>query len=241
MKYFFLLPIFFIAGFARAQGMDWDTALTDAPAAPPTSAIRIGGFGIAQTQQDQSQGRVAGQVMWTPLDGLAVDAGAYYQSGRGGGPSARARYQILSQAGVTGVDLSAGMRFKMIGFHPGQSEIEMLVAAGKSFGSFDFVLNGVLGVETEGGGKDVEVKSFAGWRFGESFRAGLDLRLASELEDEEVLLAPKIGREFDLTVGPAASCVVSDNFVVQAMAGLAMPRASDTIGAAALLGASVQF
>ena len=42
------------------------------------------------------------------------------------------------------------MRFKTVGFHPDEGEVEFLLAAGRRFGRFEVVVNGVFGVETFG-------------------------------------------------------------------------------------------
>ncbi|HZX64475.1 MAG TPA: hypothetical protein VFE76_03735, partial [Myxococcales bacterium] len=129
---------------------------------------------------------------------------------------------------------------------------EFLVAAGRRFGHFELVANGVFGVETGGeNGKDVEGRAFAGWRFSELVRAGLDGRLQAEIEDEETPApgAPlKIGRDYDLTVGPAISWIVArdlgkaaKNLQFQALIGVAQPKGTDLTAATGVLSASIDF
>jgi hypothetical protein len=174
----------------------------------------------------------------------------YWQVGANG-PSARVRYQVLNQASH-GVDLSGGVRFKTVGFHPDHGEAEFLVAAGRRFGQFELVANGVFGVETGGEqGKDVEARGFAGWRFSELLRAGLDGRLQVEIEDEGTPgpgATPKIGRDFDLTAGPAVSWIVArdlgrmaKNLQLQALVGVAQPKRTDSTSAVGVLSASIDF
>src|SRR5437763_2133857 len=176
------------ASAAGAQGLDRDTLLTDAPAVPQQGTVRVTG-GLAATSDKsgigntQGQAQLTGNIQWTPLQNLAGDVGAYYQTGAQG-PSARVRYQILNQL-AHGLDLATGVRFKTVGFHPDQGEVEFLIAAGRRFGRFELVLNGVFGAETGGeNGKDVEAKAFVGWRFNEALRAGIDSRLQAEVSDE---------------------------------------------------------
>src|SRR3954469_16060560 len=171
------------ASAVSAQGLDRDTLLTDAPAVPPKGTVRIAGTGVATEKTDSSSSSFIGTIGWSPIENLHADVGAYFQAGEQG-PAARVRYQFLNQLSH-GVDVSGGVRFKTVGFHPDQGELEFIVAAGRRFGQFEVVLNGVFGVETGGeNGKDVEAKAFAGWRFSEAVRAGIDGRLQAEIEDE---------------------------------------------------------
>ena len=180
----------------------------------PTPGVSGGATGTTSDQgvdNTQGQANITGTIAWTPIKNLSGDVGMYWQVGANG-PSARVRYQVLNQFSH-GVDLAGGVRFKTVGFHPDNGEVEFLVAAGRRFGHFELVANGVFGVETGGeSGKDVEGKAFAGWRFSELVRAGVDGRLQAEIADEETPAPgapPKIGRDYDLTVGPAISWIVA--------------------------------
>ena len=138
---------------ARAEGIDRDSLLSEAPAVPTKGTVRVSGITTGTSDQGgvngtQGQANVAGSIMWTPVENLAGDVGMYWQVGANG-PSARVRYQLLSQARV-GLDVSAGVRFKTVGFHPDQGEVELLLLAGRRVGKFEFVLNGVFGFETGG-------------------------------------------------------------------------------------------
>jgi len=153
-----LLALLLIASAGRAEGLDRDTLLTDAPAVPDKGTVRITG-GVIGTSDSSGVDSVQGQanltagIQWTIFDHFAADVSAYFQVGQQG-PAARMRYQILKQSD-SGIDLSAGVRFKTVGFHPDQGEVEFLVSTGRRFGQFEVILNGVFGVETAaGGGKD---------------------------------------------------------------------------------------
>src|SRR5438445_9648602 len=209
----------FIALAARAEGIDRDSLLSEAPAVPSKGTVRISGVTTGTSDEGgvngtQGQANVTGSILWTPIENLAGDVGMYWQVGANG-PSARVRYQILSQSRA-GLDLSAGARFKTVGFHPDQGEVEFLLLAGRRFGQFEVVLNGVFGFETGGeNGKDVEAKAFAGWRFNEAVRAGIDGRLQAEVSDEATPATP-IGpptvasvRDYDLTAGPTVAWMVT--------------------------------
>ncbi|MGZ6123598.1 MAG: hypothetical protein ACXWLR_01485 [Myxococcales bacterium] len=239
--------VFAAASAASAQGLDRDTQLTDAPAVPAVGTVRLTGAGVATPNSDNGatpagSSSFTGSIGWTPIANLHADVGAYFQVGAQG-PAARVRYQFLNQASH-GLDLSTGIRFKTVGFHPDQGEVEFLVAAGRRFGHFEVVLNGVFGVETGGeNGKDLEAKGFAGWRFNESVGAGVDGRLQAEIEDEAqpVTPTPAVGRDYDLTVGPAVSWLVTRNIQVQALVGVAQPKKTDKTSPVGVVSASIDF
>ena len=245
-----LLALAFAAFSARADGLDRDTLLTDSPAVPSQGTVRVTGGALgASSDGSTNASGVSGSVGWTPIANLSGDVGAYTQIGASGGISARARYQLLSQS-RSGIDLSAGLRFKTVSWHASSAprtdssgEIEMLVAAGRRFGKFELVLNGVFGVETGGGGgKDVEAKGFAGWRFNEALRAGLDSRLQAEVSDTENGGAvPPTGRDYDLTAGPAVSWMATRTLQLQALIGVAQPKKTDLTSPVGVVSASFDF
>src|SRR5229473_2735933 len=244
-----------IALAARAEGIDRDSLLSEAPAVPAKGTVRVSGISTGTSDEmgvngTKGQANISGTIQWTPVENLAGDVGMYWQVGANG-PSARVRYQILSQSRA-GLDLSAGARFKTVGFHPDQGEVEFLLLAGRRFGNVELVLNGVFGVETGGeNGKDVEGRAFAGYRFSEDLRAGLDGRLQAKVEDEgatPVGAPPKTGRDYDLTAGPAVSWIVArnlgtllHNFQVQGLVGVAQPKRTDTTSAVGIVSASIDF
>jgi hypothetical protein len=247
-----VVSIAVVAAAAQAEGIDRDSLLSEAPAVPDKGTVRVSGGAAGTNDSDANssgQAAVSGSVSWTPIDRLSADVGAYWQVGQNG-PSARLRYQILSQW-FNGIDLSAGVRFKTVGFHPDNGEVEMLLAAGRRFGQLEFVLNGVFGVETGGGaGKDVEVKAFGGWRFDDAVRAGIDERLQVEVGDEEDVVGATVqrGRDYDFTAGPAISWIVARNLggtarnlQLQALVGVAQPKKTDLTGAVGIVSASVDF
>ncbi len=239
------------SGIARAEGLDRDTLLTDSPAVPEQGTVRVtgGAVGVSTADNPSNSGSLSGSIGWTPVKNLSGDVGAFMQVNGDGGPSARVRYQILSQSQF-GLDLSSGMRFKTVGFHASacsacqrNGEVEFLVAAGRRFGRFELVLNGVFGVETGGGGgKDVEAKGFAGYRFGEAVRAGLDSRLQTEVSDaEKSSTKPPGARDYDLTAGPAVSWLIGRSLQVQALVGVAQPRRTAITTPVGVVSASLDF
>jgi len=255
MRVWILTALLCIAFAVRAAGIDRDSLLSEAPAVPDQGTVRVTG-GATGTSDDngvsgtKGQANVAGSISWTPIQNLAGDVGAYWQVGKNG-PSARIRYQFLNQF-RHGLDLSAGARFKTVGFHPDQGEVEFLFLAGRRFGNVELVVNGVFGVETGGkSGKDIEAKAFAGYRFSEDLRAGLDGRVQAEVADEESPppgTPPKTGRDYDMTAGPAVSWIVARNLggffrdlQLQALVGVAQPKRTDNTAAVGILSASVDF
>ena len=182
--------------------------------------------------------------LWAPFQNFAGDVGTYWQNANSG-PTVRLRAQILSQAS-SGVDLGVGARFKKIGFfsHPldgsPNGEMEFLVAAGRRFGRFDVMLNGVFGLETGGPGKDLEGKLFAGYHFLENLRAGIDGRLQAEFVDEKGTKVPAVA-DMDLKVGPAVSWLFMERFQLQALIGVAKPKGVTAATGAGLLLASADF
>lgn len=128
MKLFKLVVFFSVLAFgAHAEGLDRDTLLTDAPAVPDRGTVRVTGAVTGtsdSTGVDGTQGQaifLAG-IQWSPIDRFEADVSAYFQVGAQG-PAARVRYQILRQWS-SGIDLSAGVRFKTVGFHPDQASFD---------------------------------------------------------------------------------------------------------------------
>ena len=253
MRRLAVLVLALAAGAARADGLDRDTLLTDAPAVPNQGTVRVTGGATGATTDTggtaTGSSGVSGSIGWTPFQNLGGDVGAYTQIGAAGGVSARARYQFLSQSSA-GIDLSAGIRFKTVSWHASASprtdssgEMEFLVAAGRRFGKFELVLNGVFGVETGGaGGRDIEAKGFAGYRFSEAVRAGLDSRIQTEVSDSESsALKPPNARDYDLTAGPAVSWMVARNVQLQALVGVAQPKKTALTTPVGVVSASFDF
>jgi hypothetical protein len=228
---------------ARAAGIDRDMLLTEAPATPDKGTVRVSASGIGQAGTETggtNQSSVSSFILWAPFENFAADVGAYYQ-GKDGGPSARVRYQFLGQERF-GIDMAAGVRFKTVGFHPDRGEVEFALLAGRTFGQFEVVLNGVFGIETGGAnGKDVEVRAFAGYKFSDHVKAGLDGRLQAEIEDEGVVKPANAPRDFDLSAGPAISWSLTRQFHLQALVGVFMPKKTSVTSPGGVLELSFDF
>src|SRR2546426_9913748 len=244
------------ASAASAEGLDRDTLLTDAPAVPAVGTVRLTGAGVATQNTDNGatptgSSSFTGSIGWTPIANLHGDVGAYFQVGAQG-PAARIRYQLLNQFSH-GLDLAGGVRFKTVGFHPDEGEVEFLLAAGRRFGRFEVVLNGVFGVETGGqNGKDIEAKAFAGWRFNEAVRAGIDGRLQAEAQDQASTATPiilagpggpptAVGRDYDLTAGPSVAWMATGTIQIQGLVGVAQPKKTNNTSPIGVIYASIDF
>jgi hypothetical protein len=237
-----------ISAAAQAAGLDRDTLLTEAPAVPNAGTVRLTGGASGQPSgaaDGGSTGGIIGNVMWAPIDRVAGDVGLYLQ-GPDGGPTVRLRVQLLKQADV-GLDLAMGARFKEFGFFKKESatpngEFEYLLAAGKSFGRFDAMLNAVIGFEAGGPGSDIEGKSFLGYRFLPNLRAGIDGRVQAEYKDENGTKKPDFTNDVNLDLGPAVSwLLLQDRLQLQAVAGVSKPRGVASPQPSGLLAASIDF
>src|SRR5207302_4314877 len=95
--------------------------------------VRLSAGSVGQATTDAGvpgQSSISGSILWAPFQNFAGDVGVYWQPGPNlSGPSARVRYQFLSQERF-GIDMSAGVRFKTNSFyHPntqGSGEVEFL-------------------------------------------------------------------------------------------------------------------
>jgi hypothetical protein len=229
-----------LASSARAQSLDRDGLLTEAPATPEAGTVRITGEGGGQLQSNsaESQGFISGTILWAAFHHFAADVSAYYQTGTYG-PSVRARYQILTQDGQA-IDLALGVRWKGVGFFQEAGELEMLVALGRSFGQLDTVLNLVWGFELDGPGMDAEVKALVGWRFSDAWRLGVDVRFQAEVHNENGWTGVTAST-YDLIAGPEVSWMILPKLQLQALAGVAKPQGITTAGFTALLSLAFDF
>lgn len=220
---------------ASASGLDRDSLMTEAPATPDRGTVRVSGGGSGGTEgaaPGTTTGTVSGAIMWTPVDHLAGDVGAYFQDGTFG-PSARVRYQVLSQEHA-GIDLSVGARFKVVGFSalPADQlpphELELVIAGGHRFGRLDVILNAVIGSEIGGPGKDAELKMLVGYNFVPELRLSLDGRLQAEFVDEN---GTKVPQKDDLAyaAGPTVSWMITRKLQIQGLVGMLKAKGPGTV------------
>ena len=233
---------------ARADGLDRDTLLTEAPAVPNSGTVRVTGGANGQptgATEGGSTGGISATLLWAPISRVAGDVGLY-QQGAVSGPTVRVRVQVLKQADI-GVDLAVGARFKELGFFKRQDglpngEFEYLLAVGRRLGQVDAMLNLVAGFEAGGPGSDLEGKAFLGYRFTDSLRVGLDGRIQAEYKDENGTKKPDFARDVNLFAGPAISWMVfNDKLQLQALAGVAKATGGSSISPGGLLAVAVDF
>ncbi len=236
---------------ARADELDHDFLLTEAPATPKGGTVRVQAASMGQSSNGAALGGtsnvsvLSGMLLWAPIDSLAGDVGVYWQPGPNiSGPSLRLRYQMLYE-NKSGLDVAVGARYKFVPFvHPdaqGVGELEFLVAAGKHFGLMEVALNAVFGIETGGGdGKDIEARAFAGYHLLDNLRVGIDSRIQIEVGDEGES-PTKVGRDFELSAGPALAWVPAERLLVQLLLGVVMPKGTDVTSPVGMLAASFDF
>ncbi|MFL5343896.1 MAG: hypothetical protein ACJ8AT_03850, partial [Hyalangium sp.] len=118
----------------RLNSMDRFFSLSESAATPPTE-IRAETRGQA-TSSDSAQGYgVSQQVEVVLTRGLSLRAGAELRNTTHGfTPSGQAKYQFLRQS-EHGVNASAGLRYKQVGFQSDGGEAEAFFAVGRRFGS----------------------------------------------------------------------------------------------------------
>ena len=212
-----------LAPAASAQMLDVDGLLVEASAVPEPGTLRVfaNGGGQSAAADTEAAANVAGSLMWVPFRGLAGDVGAYYQTGSSG-PSARLRYQLLSQDWA-GVNLALGARYKSVGFAgEGSGEVEALLALGRSWGRLDTVINFVWGWEINDPGMDVEIKTLVAWRFTDNVRLGVEARAQSEIHDEDGWKGPQMLMT-DIRGGPTLVWRIAKPVSVQLLVGVAKP------------------
>jgi len=151
------------------------------------------------------------------------------------------RWQGGVRQSEAGIDLAAGVRYQSVGFSPDSSKVEFLLAGGRRFGSFELMVDSILGFELKGPGRDFEFKSFAGYRINDAVRAGMDGRIAAEFIDEEGTKTPQ-ATDLDEVAGPAVSWLfLQDRLHLQALAGAVKPKGTPTYAAGGFLYASYDF
>ncbi|MBF5041224.1 hypothetical protein FGE12_02415 [Aggregicoccus sp. 17bor-14] len=215
--------------------------LSESASVPPTqvraetngTATRAGadgssGYGVTQT------------VEMVALPGLALRAGGELRSGgEGFTPEVQAKYQFLRQ-GKHGVNLSAGARYKQLGFSSDGGEVELFVSAGRRWGQLLGTANFVAGHEMERQDADFEGHVGLGYLLTEHLMVGLNSRFKQEAEMGGKPPGGRVGREFELVSG---GTVGYQWRILEAsvLAGWHMPKASDEQGAIALMRVGLNF
>ncbi len=221
----------------RLDSMDRFFSLSESAAAPPTD-VRAETRGQV-TSSDSAQGYgVSQQVEVVLLRGLSLRAGAELRNtSHGFTPSAQAKYQLLRQ-GEHGVNASAGLRYKQVGFQSDGGEAEVFFAVGRRFGRLLATGNVVAGRGVSRSEMDVEGHVGVGYLLGENLVVGANTRIQQEVEDEGEV--GRTGREFELLSG----AVVGYNWGpvdLSFLGGWYLPRATTSSGPLAMLQLGLNF
>lgn len=221
----------------RMDSMDRFFPLSESAATPPTT-VRAQTTGQA-TSGDSAQGYgVTQQVEVVPVKGLSLRAGAELRNTTHGfTPTAQGKYQFLRQA-EHGLNASAGLRYKQVGFQSDGGEAEVFVAAGRRFGRVLATGNVVAGRGVSEREMDIEGHVGVGYLLGENWLVGLNSRLQAEVEDEGEV--GRIGREFEL-LGGAMAGYTWGPVDLSLLGGWYMPRASNASGPLAMLQLGLNF
>jgi hypothetical protein len=224
----------------RRNSMDRFFVLSESAATPPTD-VRAETSGEASSQSgDASAGfGVSQRVEFVLLKGLALRAGAELRNtGNGFTPSAQAKYQFLRQK-ENGLNMSAGLRYKQMGFQSDGGEAEAFVAAGRRWGQVLGTANLAVGRELSSPEGDIEGHVGLGYLLTENLVVGVNTRFQQEFENEDKV-GRHPGREFELMSG--AMVGYNWNIVdVSLLGGWYMPRASDSTGPLAMLRVGLNF
>ena len=192
-----------------------------------SGAVGTGGYGVSQT------------VEVVALPRLYLRAGGELRSGgEGFTPEVQAKYQFLSQ-GAHALNLSAGARYKQLGFQSEGGEVEAFVSVGRRWGQVVGVANLVAGHELARQDADIEGHVGAGYLLTDDLMVGVNTRFKQEMELEKPV-GGHTGREFELVTGGTIGYRWR---VLEAslLAGLHLPRASDQAGAIALMRLGLDF
>jgi len=172
------------------------------PSVGPSRAL-VAGFGgydsagQAPRVESFAEARVVGP--------FALRFGAQWRDERQNmAPSIAGRVQILSQA-KHGLDGGIALAYKAEGFSELEGEIEVIVAAARSFGSWRLVGNLAYGQDPEGRERDGEFRAAALWHLGTLYYLGLDSRGRVNLGAEGEELNEHEEPKFDFDIGPVLS------------------------------------
>lgn len=226
---------------AHRNSADRFFPLSESAAVPPTMVRAETNGRATGAGAGGSTGYGASQtVELTALPNLALRAGGELRSGgEGFTPEVQAKYQFLRQ-GSHGLNLSAGARYKQLGFSSDGGEAELFVAAGKRWGQVVGMANLVAGHELEREDADIEGHVGVGYLLTPDLMVGLNTRFKQEMEMGAKPPGGRVGREFELVSG--ATLGYQWRFVeTSLLAGWHMPKASDEQGVIGLLRLGLNF
>jgi hypothetical protein len=223
------------------DSMDRFFSLSESAATPP-SYVRAETTGEASSGDSQGAFGVSQKVEVVVVRGLSLRLGAELRNTEGGfTPSAQAKYQFLRQS-EHGVNMSAGLRYKQVGFQSNDSggEAEAFLAAGKRMGQVLATANLVVGRELKDAGMDIEGHLGLGYLLTDKLVVGANARFQQELEDEDAVALAHPGRDFEMMGGAMVgySLGIVD---LSLLGGWYMPRASTASGPLAMARVGFNF
>lgn len=215
-----VLAVLLNAGTARAdeRPVSFDNVLTESAVVPTEGTKRfvLGGGGVGI---ENGMARGSFSALWSFKGPFAATASAVYEGGQLS-PALAVRWQLLQQEQM-GVNLTTSLRYKVIGFDPKGSELELGAALGRQIGSMLLTGNLVLGHGfSELEAADVELHSSALWALSQRVTAGLDARYRTEIEPDKIEAQ---GLAWDVLAGPTVAVALGP-VRLQAIAGYSAGR-----------------
>ncbi|QSQ21044.1 hypothetical protein JY651_38490 [Pyxidicoccus parkwayensis] len=223
------------------NSMDRFFPLSESASTPPSDvraetsgSANDGGTGIGGSYG------ISQRVEMNVLKNLSLRAGGELRMGTGKGfsPEAQVKYQFFNQA-VDGLNASAGLRYKQIGFASDGGEAEVFLSAGKRWGQLLGTANFVAGTGVSKREADIEGHVGLGYLLGEKFIIGANTRFQQEVVDEPGEVKGT-GREFEMLTGGLAGYSWGP-VDLSALAGWYFPRKTMTSGPLAMLQLGLNF
>lgn len=178
------------------------------PLTLPASVVEMRGFAMAYGGYDSASRdpRLVSFAEARVYGPLALRFGAQTNSATGEiAPSLGGRVQLLSQANH-GLDAAAFLAYNAEGFTELEGELEGGLAFGRTFGTWQLLLNLVYGQDLEGKERDGEVRTSVLYHLPPRYHFGIDGRARFDLGEEENGDAKaRFEPVFDVDVGPAMS------------------------------------
>lgn len=219
-----------------------DTFLNDAAALPDTGTVRLSaGGGVLPGLTEQGATVAPGasaQALWTPLDRIALTAGASFDQGHLGALGG-VRVQLLRQA-QEGVDVQFAAGVRSVGYEGLGAAVDARLGVGRQFGALLLQANArIARAFGERDDADLEGSALAAWNFGDRWMLGLEARAHGELIDNTPTPEDD-GRPVGM-LGGAVAGVRLGALSLQAIAGAGLPRGPYAAGPMAMLRANYDF
>lgn len=221
------------AGPIIAEDADRVFALSESAAVPSTF---VRAHTVGRGSNTAQAFRIDQSVELVPLQHLSLRVTAEWSTNAGFKPSAQAKYQFLNQQSH-GVNMAVGVKYKTEGFDPSGSEVEGILAAGRSFGRMLATANLVFGQGVgEAHDQDLEGHLSGGYQISDQLLAGVSARYKFALTEA----AEGSARPMELIAGP----VVAYNMGwvdASLQGGVYVPKGDVPVGGIAILGLNFSF